>query len=340
MEISNVADLVGPAALVTLEDASVLRGRSPLVLVEPGSLHEEEAEAAGATLRAAATVTVLVGRPGETDDRWVDAVDVCLTDAVDPPRPWVRGDRGAIDDAVDAHAEAALALVALLRTSASLDVRSAVAAEAATYAALMGSEDHRGWIAGRGPASPAPTDGPSVTTDRDAGLLTVTLDRPASRNAVDRPLRDELVDALALALVDDTVEAVDLRGAGLDFCAGGDLREFGTTTDPATALAVRLTRHPGWSAHLVADRLTAHLHGHCIGAGIEIPAFAGRVVADPGTRIRLPELDLGLVPGAGGTVSLTRRIGRHRTNWLALTGAEIDARTALDWGLVDEIVAR
>jgi enoyl-CoA hydratase/carnithine racemase len=61
------------------------------------------------------------------------------------------------------------------------------------------------------------------------------------------------------------------------------------------------------------------------------------VLAQPSTRIALPELQLGLVPGAGGTVSLPRRIGRHRTAWLALTGSVIDAQTAFDWGLVDEI---
>jgi enoyl-CoA hydratase/carnithine racemase len=56
----------------------------------------------------------------------------------------------------------------------------------------------------------------------------------------------------------------------------------------------------------------------------------------PDACFSLPELAMGLVPGAGGTVSLPRRIGRHRTAWLALTGATIDAATALDWGLADE----
>ena len=60
--------------------------------------------------------------------------------------------------------------------------------------------------------------------------------------------------------------------------------------------------------------------------------------ADPSTRIALPEVGLGLVPGAGGTVSLPRRIGRHRTLLLALTAEPIDAATALAWGLVDAIV--
>ncbi len=87
----------------------------------------------------------------------------------------------------------------------------------------------------------------------------------------------------------------------------------------------------------MSGRVTAHLHGACIGAGIELPAFVGRVVADPDSRIQLPEIALGLIPGAGGTVSLPRRIGRQRTAWLGLTGARIDAPTALAWGLVDEV---
>jgi enoyl-CoA hydratase/carnithine racemase len=74
-----------------------------------------------------------------------------------------------------------------------------------------------------------------------------------------------------------------------------------------------------------------------MGAGAELPAFAGRVVAHPATRFALPELSLGLVPGAGGTVSLPRRIGRHRTALLGLTGTPINATTAFEWGLVDAI---
>jgi enoyl-CoA hydratase/carnithine racemase len=79
------------------------------------------------------------------------------------------------------------------------------------------------------------------------------------------------------------------------------------------------------------------VHGACIGAGIEVPAFAGRVLAAPDAYVMLPEVSMGLVPGAGGTVSITGRIGRWRTAWLALTGSRLDAHTALSWGLVDEI---
>jgi enoyl-CoA hydratase/carnithine racemase len=62
------------------------------------------------------------------------------------------------------------------------------------------------------------------------------------------------------------------------------------------------------------------------------------VVARPDFTATLPEVQLGLIPGAGGTVSITRRVGRHRTALLAFSGARIDATTALDWGLVDQVV--
>ena len=90
----------------------------------------------------------------------------------------------------------------------------------------------------------------------------------------------------------------------------------------------------------VDHKVVAFVHGACVGSGIELPAFAARVVAAPDTRIWLPELSLGLVPGAGGTVSLPARIGRHRTALLALTGTPIDAPTARSWGLVDELAER
>ena len=75
----------------------------------------------------------------------------------------------------------------------------------------------------------------------------------------------------------------------------------------------------------------------CSEASAELAAFAGHVIAHPDTTIRLPEVSMGLIPGAGGTVSLPRRIGRHRTALLALSQAPIDAPTAASWGRIDAI---
>ena len=163
------------------------------------------------------------------------------------------------------------------------------------------------------------------------------LDRPEVRNAVDARLRDDLCEALTVAVLDSAVTEVHLRGSGPSFSAGGDLDEFGSLPDPATAHLVRLTRSPARLLAALASRTTAHLHGACLGSGIELPAFAGLVIAHPDTVVGLPELGLGLVPGAGGTVSLPARIGRHRTALLALIGRPVDALTARAWGLVDEI---
>jgi enoyl-CoA hydratase/carnithine racemase len=68
-----------------------------------------------------------------------------------------------------------------------------------------------------------------------------------------------------------------------------------------------------------------------------MPAFAGRLVASSDTFFHLPEVGMGLVPGAGGCVSIPRRIGRQRMNFLAITGQRLSAEEALEWGLVDEI---
>ena len=81
-----------------------------------------------------------------------------------------------------------------------------------------------------------------------------------------------------------------------------------------------------------------HLHGACIGAGIELPAFAARLTAKPDTTFRLPEVSMGLIPGAGGCVSIPRRIGRQRTARMAILGEPVNAEQALAWGLIDAIV--
>lgn len=339
MLLHDLGDLLGPSGDDLLEITSVLHTAEPLVLElrEPVQIGDEDLREVAARLRRIPTVTVLRSDPMSAPPALVAAVDLCLTERAEPPRPWVQGELPLIDRAVGEHPMAVIALVSLLRRVDPRDVHGAIDAEATTYAMLLGSLDHGRWLRSRGPAEPRRTSKPPVIVRRDGDELQIVLDRPDARNAIDTALRDALVEALAIPHHDPDIARVTLRGTGPDFCAGGDLREFGTVDDPATAFAVRSTRHPGRSAHLIADRLTAWLHGHGVGAGIEVPAFAGTVIGDPGVRLGLPELALGLIPGAGGTVSIRRRIGRHRTTWLALTGELIDSRIALAWGLLDRI---
>ena len=132
-----------------------------------------------------------------------------------------------------------------------------------------------------------------------------------------------------------------LAGKGPSFCSGGDLDEFGSFDDPATAHVARTRYSPALAldelASRLGKRLQAHVHGQVLGSGLEMAAFCGRVVAHPDCQIGLPELALGLIPGAGGTVSITRRIGRWRTAYLVLSGQVVSAKRALEWGLVDEV---
>lgn len=217
-------------------------------------------------------------------------------------------------------------------------VEDGLVAESLAYAELQAGPEFAAWLAERGPATPAPSSDP-VRLRREGDHLTVTLHRPECHNAVDVAMRDALVEAFALVAADPAL-TVTLEGDGPSFCSGGDLREFGTFPDPATAHAIRLERLPARALAAVADRFTARVHGHCVGAGVELAAFCHRVIAAPDTSFGLPEVAMGLVPGQGGTVSLPRRIGAPRTAWLALSGRAIDAETALEWGLVDEIAGR
>jgi enoyl-CoA hydratase/carnithine racemase len=146
-----------------------------------------------------------------------------------------------------------------------------------------------------------------------------------------------LAEGFELAALDDSVREIRLSGAGRCFSVGGALEEFGTAPDQATAHAVRCEIGPAFRLAPVAARTVAMVHGACIGAGAELAGLCGRVVARPGTFFQLPELRMGLIPGCGGTVGLSRRIGRQRFAWMALTGRRVGVRQALAWGLIDEI---
>jgi Enoyl-CoA hydratase/isomerase len=242
----------------------------------------------------------------------------------------------AVVATVAANPIASASFATLLRGAESRSVGAGLLAESAVYSALQAGPEFAAWRASRAVRTRV-EEGPPVQVERAGDELHITLSRPAVRNALDRAMRDALVEAFALVHADPSINRAHLAGEGPSFCAGGDLDEFGSFPDPATTHLVRLQQSAGRSIDRVCERVTAHLHGACVGSGIELPAFAADVVADRSTVISLPEVALGLVPGAGGTVSLPRRIGRHRTARLGLTGEQIDASIALSWGLVDRL---
>ncbi len=234
---------------------------------------------------------------------------------------------------------AAATLVQVLRATETLPVADALTVESLAYATLQAGPEFQAWLPARHPLeSLGASNGPPVLIERDGDRLALILNRPANRNALSVEMRDALCEALELVIADPTICSVTVSGAGRCFSIGGDLAEFGSAPDPATGHAIRAVRMP---ARLLAEcggRAEFDLHGACIGAGVELPAFGRRVVAKARTYFQLPEINFGLIPGAGGCVSLPRRIGRQRTAYLALSARRIDAATALRWGLIDAVV--
>jgi enoyl-CoA hydratase/carnithine racemase len=318
----------------------------PLVVVDVTTRAEGELLAGLDPAMLPAVIVVVARDPRVLPLAAAAVADVVLADdeAGVPGAPLVTPDGGvqagldAIIAAMAANPVAGSALALLLRSAAGLSAAAGLVAESATYSALQEGAEFRRWRSARSARPSGPT-APRVAAERVGGELRITLARPERRNAVDWRMRDALAEALAAAEHDPGLRVV-LRGAGPDFCAGGDLDEFGSRPDPAIAHLVRLTRSPALLLHRLSVRTTAYVHGACLGAGAELPAFAARVVAAPDARFGLPELALGLVPGAGGTVSLPRRIGRWRTAYLALTGECLPAARALRWGLADAVADR
>jgi enoyl-CoA hydratase/carnithine racemase len=314
--IARAASLVAGALPVTacVLDGPPERGLDPLI--EAATLTLAAGTPSPAVARAIVPVGDIPGAPG-------------LADALERLRA-----------AVTRSPRAAIACGQLLRQTAqagSAGPTAGLAAEAAAYSMLLGGPEFARWLAERGAPRRREPPAEPVLVSRDGDRLSVTLNDPARRNAFSAGLRAALFDALVVAEADETIAAVELRGAGPAFCSGGDLDEFGTAKDLVAAYLVRLSHAPWRVLDRIAAKVTVFARGACVGAGTEIAAYADRVVATPDAFFALPEVAMGLVPGAGGSVSVPRRIGRHRAAWLMLTGDRLPAPTALRWGLVDEI---
>jgi hypothetical protein len=264
---------------------------------------------------------------GDVDPSWLELCDVAL--AEDDPVL----DR--IEENLAARPIAAATLALLLRGAPHRSVDDGLVAESSAYSVLQSGPEFAAWRSANPPRTDR-DDGSRVRVERVGDTVVITNTRPERLNALDARMRDELAEAFALA-ADPGIASIEWRGDGRSFCAGGDLDEFGTRSDPASAHLVRLQRSIGRVLARLEKPIVTYLHGPCMGSGIELAAFTSTVVGAPDTTLALPEIGLGLVPGAGGTVSLTRRIGRLRTALLAFSAEPIDVTTAKEWGLVDRI---
>ncbi|HCW60068.1 MULTISPECIES: enoyl-CoA hydratase-related protein [Sphingomonadaceae] len=164
------------------------------------------------------------------------------------------------------------------------------------------------------------------------GVLLLTLNRPASRNALATPLLEMIARELMGAADDDTIRCVVLAGNEKVFAAGADLGEL-ERSDGKEPIA-----GPRWNAWACIagfpKPLVAAVEGWCLGAGCELMLRCDIVVAAENARIGQPETNLGIIPGAGGTALLPRLVGRAAALDMVLTGEPIHARRAYDLGLI------
>lgn len=332
------ADAIGPDELVALARTGAAEAASPLAgqpwlllrLGQAGAAPSPDEEALVTRwLRRQACPVIAIAETGASDPLRA-ACDVVLGD--------LSGLDGLLDN-IRRSPIAAMVLVQVLRATEQLPVEQGLVVESLAYATLQGGPEFRRWLGTRAPRTSirGGDPGPAVLLARSGDEVEIRLNRPSRRNALSVEMRDGLCEALRFVAADPSIRRARVSGSGPCFSAGGDLDEFGTAPDTATAHAVRSLRLPAAALQACIERVEFRVHGACIGAGAELPAFGRHVRAARDAFFQLPEIRFGLIPGAGGCISIPRRIGRQRTAFLGLSGERIDAWTALSWGLVDAI---
>lgn len=174
----------------------------------------------------------------------------------------------------------------------------------------------------------------------EGAVAVLTLSNPPL-NVVTRELTAALGAHLERLAADPEVRALVITGEGEKaFCAGSDIAEFSAWLAPGQIVPRKLARQHqvfGWLADYPKPTVAA-LNGLTLGGGLEIAACCDLLVAESQARLALPEIKLGVFPGSGGPLRVTRRIGEGRARELMLLGEPIDANTALTWGLVNRVV--
>jgi enoyl-CoA hydratase len=179
---------------------------------------------------------------------------------------------------------------------------------------------------------------PFVLVERDDArrVALLRLNRPRQLNALNGEVMDQLCDALETLDRDDAIRCVVVTGNERAFAAGADIAEMATAT-PIDML--RTNRIAQWDrVRRISKPVIAAVSGWCLGGGCELAMALDLIVAGESARFGQPEINLGVIPGAGGTQRLTRAIGKSRAMEMILTGEPIDAREALRLGLVSRVV--
>jgi enoyl-CoA hydratase len=176
----------------------------------------------------------------------------------------------------------------------------------------------------------------NILVERDGAVAVVTLNRPKVLNALSRATMHELADALEALDGDDDVRCAVLTGAGRAFAAGADLGEMAEATPAQMLTGYRFEQ---WERiRKVAKPIIAAVKGFALGGGCELAMLCDMIVAGESARFGQPEINLGLIPGAGGTQRLPRAIGKALAMDIILTGRAFTAAEAAAMGLVTRVV--
>lgn len=183
---------------------------------------------------------------------------------------------------------------------------------------------------------PQESDERPVLVERRGHVLIATIDRPQQRNALSSSVLEGIVAALDEAERDDDVRAVVLTGGTKLFASGADIRELRSMTPAAY---MRSPRQQAFARIAAFPKpLVAAVAGYVLGGGCEIAMSADLIVASETAVLGQPEINLGILPGAGGTQRWARVIGRFRAAGLVLGAEHVDAWTAQRMGMVSEVV--
>lgn len=171
-----------------------------------------------------------------------------------------------------------------------------------------------------------------VEVEREGPVARIFLNRPEKANALNSAMLDELRKSLQGL----DARVVLLAGRGKTFCAGADVGELRSLNASNAGGFVEKIHQVCQAIRALPGPVVARLHGAVIGAGLEIAAACDLRVAAEGTKFAMPEVKLG-IPSVVEAALLPRLMGSGRAAWLVLTGEAIDARRALEWGLIEEI---
>jgi enoyl-CoA hydratase len=176
----------------------------------------------------------------------------------------------------------------------------------------------------------------TVITTKEEPIATVQINRPDVLNALNEEVLDELVKELTALDDDDAIRCIVLTGNERAFAAGADIKEAFVTATPISMLRQDLTSR--WEAiRRIRTPIIAAVSGYALGGGCELAMICDVIVASETAQFGQPEINLGIIPGAGGTQRLTRTVGKYRANELILTGRRIKADEAKAIGLAAQV---